>query len=302
MKIETLTPGSIVRNRAMTDWGLGKVLLVEGNKASVYFKGVPGTAAEAIKTLRTDIAPLELAEQQSDPWLDNLPPFVKDGRIVAPTTVRLTHDQAVERFIRQYPGRFEDPQYLAQERDYKWLAHQTFKESLGPDWIGELTGRDDIHGGVQRIKKAAQSVNLLSPFELMALGDGLKDLAAAGTYLDALGALLSSGRVTEASFTQLANAVSALPAEKGKARVFTWPVVTLLPFLAAPQTFMFLKPGVTKVAAERLAFDLLYDPTPQWRTYSRLLEMSTRLMELLRPLGARDMIDVQSFIWVTARS
>ena len=62
---------------------------------------------------------------------------------------------------------------------------------------------------------------------------------------------------------------------------------------------MFLKPEVTKTAAERLGFDLLYTSTPNWGTYSRLLDMSRLLMQSLKPLGARDLIDVQSYIWMT---
>ena len=174
------------------------------------------------------------------------------------------------------------------------------EKSIGLQRLRDLTESGRIGDGVDLIKKVVQSVNLLSRFEMMALSDGLKDVAAAKRYLEALAALLSQDAADPEGFDHLANAVSSLPAEKGKARVFTWPVVTLVPFLADPKRFMFLKPGVTRVAADRLAFDLLYDSTPQWRTYSRLLKMSSILMESLRPLGARDMIDIQSFIWLTA--
>jgi hypothetical protein len=61
---------------------------------------------------------------------------------------------------------------------------------------------------------------------------------------------------------------------------------------------MFLKPDVTKKAAAIMGFDLLYRPEINWATYSRLLRLSEHLMTVLQPFGARDMIDVQSFIWV----
>ena len=301
MKTGTLVVGSIVRNRAKLDWGLGKVLLIQGAKGWIYFKGIEGSPEDAIKKVAIDVAPLELEERQTDPWLDNLPPFVKNGKVVAPKTVRLTQDQAIERFVTRYPGRFEDPRYLEEERDYKWAAHKLFQESLGVERLRMLINGGHVVEAVALTKKVVQSVNLLSPYELMALSDGLKDVAAARRYLDALATLLSQDAIDQDCFDQFARAVADLPAEKGEARVSTWPVVTLLPFLANPQRFMFLKPLVTKEAAERLAFDLCYDSTPQWNTYARLLKMSSVLMEdCLRPLGARDMIDVQSFIWVTA--
>ena len=80
--------------------------------------------------------------------------------------------------------------------------------------------------------------------------------------------------------------------------MLTWPVVTVFPFLADPKRFMLLKPELTKQAAQRLAFDLLYDAKPNWSTYSNLLAMSDLLMNNLREFGVRDYMDVQSFIWV----
>jgi hypothetical protein len=62
---------------------------------------------------------------------------------------------------------------------------------------------------------------------------------------------------------------------------------------------MFLKPEVTKVAADSLGFNLKYNPTLNWATYEALQRMGAIYLDLLKPLGARDFVDVQSFIWVT---
>ena len=70
-------------------------------------------------------------------------------------------------------------------------------------------------------------------------------------------------------------------------------------YLADPFKHMFLKPQVTKSAAESLGFDLKYDATPNWLTYDALLRLGYTYLERLRPMGARDFIDVQSFIYVT---
>lgn len=95
-------------------------------------------------------------------------------------------------------------------------------------------------------------------------------------------------------------ALDALPQPKG--RVATWPIATLLPFFAQPERHMFLKPEITQQAEERLGFHLNYQPTPNWRTYAKLLELSNVLLEQLKPLGARDNIDVQSFLWIASAS
>ena len=84
----------------------------------------------------------------------------------------------------------------------------------------------------------------------------------------------------------------------GGSRVLSWPVVSLLPFLADPTSHMFLKPQQTKRTAQAFMFELLYDSRPNWSCYQRLQQLSLKILQDIRPLGARDMIDVQSFMWV----
>ena len=47
----------------------------------------------------------------------------------------------------------------------------------------------------------------------------------------------------------------------------------------------------------KLGVDLLYNARPSWQTYQRVLNFSRDLYDFLKPRGAQDMIDVQSFIW-----
>jgi hypothetical protein len=61
---------------------------------------------------------------------------------------------------------------------------------------------------------------------------------------------------------------------------------------------MYLKPEVTQECAARMMFDLQYSTELVPAPYLPLLEMSRSLLDQLRPLGARDFLDVQSFIWI----
>jgi hypothetical protein len=79
-----------------------------------------------------------------------------------------------------------------------------------------------------------------------------------------------------------------------------WTIATIVPFLARPDRYKFLKPEVTKEAAEHRGFALNYKPLPNWLTYSCLHELASILMTELWDLKPRDMIDIQSLIWVTA--
>jgi hypothetical protein len=80
--------------------------------------------------------------------------------------------------------------------------------------------------------------------------------------------------------------------------VLTWPLVTGFGFVARPRTEIFLKPTVTRRAAEAYGFPFRYASAPQWDTYSSLLEFARLVRHDLHDLGPRDMIDIQSFLWV----
>ena len=61
---------------------------------------------------------------------------------------------------------------------------------------------------------------------------------------------------------------------------------------------MFLKPNVTRLAAVRYGFDFDYRSRPNWTTYSQLLDLAAMVRFDQRDLRPRDLIDVQSFLWV----
>ena len=84
----------------------------------------------------------------------------------------------------------------------------------------------------------------------------------------------------ERRFERWVDAVAGLP--RRQTRVLTWPLVTVFGFIAQPDTHLFLKPNVTRTAAQTYGFDFRYASRPNWETYASLL----------------DMIDLQSYIWV----
>jgi hypothetical protein len=67
--------------------------------------------------------------------------------------------------------------------------------------------------------------------------------------------------------------------------------------LVQPERHIFLKPNVTRVAAENYGFDFRYASRPSWSGYANLLEFASLVRRDLRD-RPRDMIDIQSFIWV----
>ena len=87
----------------------------------------------------------------------------------------------------------------------------------------------------------------------------------------------------------------------GKSRVLTWPVATVFGFIARPDRHLFFKPRATRKAARLYGYALAYDTQPAWSRYQDLLTFAAVLRrDLDRKPGfkARDMIDLQSFMWV----
>jgi hypothetical protein len=128
----------------------------------------------------------------------------------------------------------------------------------------------------------------------VALRKGLKSTKTKGEFSAALLALLyGEGEFVE-GFTTFADVLTEIGAGK-------WTIATYFPFLATPDTHMFLKPEVTKRIAVACGVELNYRPELNALTYQSLLRLSEHLRELLKDLGPRDLIDVQSFMWCVAR-
>ena len=80
--------------------------------------------------------------------------------------------------------------------------------------------------------------------------------------------------------------------------MLTWPLITVFGFIAQPELHFFLKPNVTRIAAREYGFDFAYQSRPAWSTYASLLEFAELVRRELSDLAPRDMIDIQSFLWV----
>ena len=138
--------------------------------------------------------------------------------------------------------------------------------------------------------------NLLFSFEKMAVRDAVRTEEGAEAFARGLFDLLHGAGGIHARFDRWCAAVDNLP--RRQTRVLTWPVVTVFGFLAQPQRHLFLKPTVTKIAAEKYGVELGYGSTPSWEAYRRLLAFADAIRSDLADLAPRDMIDVQSFLWV----
>ncbi|HUQ38868.1 MAG TPA: hypothetical protein VM030_01825 [Acidimicrobiales bacterium] len=204
------------------------------------------------------------------------------------------------KFQEFYPGGFHDEDYVVMERLYKLEAHQAWVAALGED---ELRSRlhagehDDVAREAVRIESRT---NLLFSFEKMAVRDAVSSPGGAKCLAEGLHDWLYGDGSERARFERWRAVVADLP--RRQTRVLTWPVLTVFGFIARPRANIFLKPMVTRRAAEAYGFDFTYRSRPDWETYESLLTFAKVLRRDLADWRPRDMIDIQSFIWVMGSS
>jgi hypothetical protein len=200
------------------------------------------------------------------------------------------------KFLRFFPGGFQDETYIDWERGYKWSAHEQWQELLSRNKYRSLLQNGEFAEIAARAVRIESRTNLLFSFEKMALRDAVKSNAGARLFAEGLFEFLYGGGSLERKFIRWVETVAKLP--RKQTRVLTWPLVTVWGFIAQPETHIFLKPNVTRIAAREYGFDFQYKSRPSWETYASLLEFAERVRRDQSDLRPRDMIDIQSFIWV----
>jgi hypothetical protein len=204
------------------------------------------------------------------------------------------------KFLRFFPKGFQDEKYYNWERGYKWQAHEQWMELLDRPTCYALLQEQNFTEIAARAIKIESKTNLLFSFEKMAIRDAIKPPEGARLFAEGLVDFLYGKGSLKAKFERWCNVVAQLP--RRQTRVLTWPVLTVFGFIAQPDKHIFLKPMITRLAASEYGFDFHYKSQPSIETYTSLLEFANLLQHDLSDMHPKDMIDIQSFIWVQASS
>ena len=200
------------------------------------------------------------------------------------------------KFLRFFPEGFSDETYLDWERNYKWTAHEQWNATLDQDAYQSLLRSGRFIEIATRVVRIESRTNLLFSFEKMALRDAVKSRDGAQAFATGLYEFLYGADDMSSKFQRWCDVISTLP--RKQTRVLTWPIVTVFGFIAQPRVHIFLKPNVTRAAAQEYGFEFQYKSKPAWDTYANLLQFADIVRRDLRDLRPRDLIDIQSFIWV----
>jgi hypothetical protein len=284
--------------------GLGKVVALEPNAVHVFFPDSDKRFAAKLR-LPGAKALLRIDGVERNTWLEGLSAFSLDektGRYALAATW-LSHDDAIAQFLQSQPQGFAAgavegaSRKGAEGRAAPWrAAHEAWCSSLGDGEGERLVADDDVRELVKRALKVEHLVASLNPSaEAGTLKEALHDVDASRGFFRALFEVLGVPVPGRARFEKLFSATLHLPGTLAS----KWPIATLFPFVAQPERHVFLRPKPMREAAERLGCDLRFNETPNWPTYAALRGLSAQLLEELKASGARDFIDVETFLHAT---
>lgn len=207
-----------------------------------------------------------------------------------------TEKKSRNKFLRFFSKGFADSKYHNWERNYKWNAHLAWEENLNKETYEKLLEEKKYQEIANRAVKLETKTNLLFSFEKMALRDAVKSPKGAEAFAKGLYDYVYGERPMKERFENFATVLESLP--RKQTRVRTWPLLTVFGFIANPKEHIFLKPRVTQEAAKVYGFDFKYQSKPNWETYKSLMEFASKIKKNVKDLKPKDMIDLQSFIWV----
>ncbi len=224
----------------------------------------------------------------------------KISRSVQNSQTSANAEKCRRKFLRFFPQGFQDEKYVAWERGYKWQAHEKWNAQLNRAEYQSLLRTGEFAEIAARAVKIESPTNLIFSFEKLALRDAVRSSEGSKMFAEGLDEFLHGAGQMKNKFEHWFETVGRLP--KKQSRVLTYLIATVFGFIAQPKKHIFLKPKVTRAAARAYGFDFQYQSKLFWETYASLLEFAECIKDDIQDLEPRDMIDVQSFIWVLGSS
>lgn len=302
---ELLKRGDRVRHASRTEWGVGAVLADQkATTVDILFENV------GAKTFDTT-SPAAVFERiepgiETD-YLDSLVKYHYEQSMTktqgAPQSKKVpvqSWSKAVERFLDRFPGGFLDPEYSGSakgERLDKDAASALMAALLREGEFRALLARADYDGIRDRACKVVNRSGMLHTFENIKLSNALESHENRKAFAESLCELLYGEAEPATRFESFARTLEEIGAAG-------WPLATYFPFMRYPDRAMFMRPMLTERAAGTLGLALNYKPELNVLTWTCLHELATQVFKKLsseaRPqLRPRDMIDIQSFLWVS---
>lgn len=276
--------GTLVQSRRVPTWGAGIILETAGGKAKVHFTD------GGVRLLSLDQADLEELMESEVPADAAIRTELGRRRLSSHQAVSTRIIDLVDRFNSVFPNKF-DGVFDREERDYKLAAKARLHDRLDPLELRRLLAAGQATEVMQRAFQVIGATNLVHRIEMLKFRD--VSTGAAPTVAEALCDLL------EAEDDKLPAALEAFGRALDPWDAAKWPIVTYFPFLQRPDRMPFVKPVPVQQAAQALGYDIGYTVVPSAAAYRRVMGLHDLVGKEMakHSLHARDLIDVQTFLW-----
>lgn len=283
-----------VKHMKKNEWGIGKVLSISGNKIEIDFLNC------GIKLLNSKIALLEEVLDEGE-----IGKFKEDKLLTSLSTKKnkknnstesVSLEELIKRFQNIYPEGFYDETYLVKERNDKIKISNDFKKHFSSKNLSTILKNNDFKDICETSKKLISATKIIHSIEKTNFRKAISLESNQKEFIEILYKFFYENKDLEKKeFFELKEFFSNISCNK-------WTIVTYFMNMIQPEKYPFLKPKVSKKAAEIFGFDLNYNMVPNWQTYGSFLNFCEKLMGDLEELKPRDFIDIENFIWITVKS
>jgi hypothetical protein len=187
---------------------------------------------------------------------------------------------------------FDNPSFISDEITYKRGAQARVRELLSKEQLDKLIAGQEFEEAKAHIKRACAGIfggvqnNLLNKFDMLAITN-----APAEPLVQALYNLLYGTGSFAARFEAWVEVLS-------HDKTTVWPTATYFLMMQDSSRYIFVKPEPYKKLLRVLHSKGVWETHPTATRYMQLLSLASALLSKLALLGAKDMMDVQSFIYV----
>ncbi len=215
--------------------------------------------------------------------------------------VELTNEQVNEMLVlvrKRFPdwNSFDHKHFQEKEIIYKRKAVELASKLLDETDLRKLIAEGNYDEVVSRLGKVAQATNLLH-LSTPAAGD-LSILHTESLDKPSFCAAVLDLLYGEGPAHVRLDRFSAYCKERGLPNKWTFPTYYL--FLLFPEEELFVKPSIVTWFMNFVGANKEYAAKPASPFYVWFKQVAGQLFILLQRFGAKDMIDIQSFIWVCA--
>lgn len=204
-------------------------------------------------------------------------------------------DRLIERFQRTFPA-FSDQGYQNEERFFKDHFAQRMRELLSRETLGNLIEAGDFESAKTAIKQALSGVvvtpagfrqqnNLLNQWDSLPIINAPPEELARR-----LNDLLYGAGPFDTRFEAWVDLL-------GTKKPGVWPPATYFLMLHDPAEHLMVKPSQWQLFFKEVGLHMAWPTRPSAGSYTWLRGIAHQLLADLAPLGARDLLDVQSFLW-----